>query len=107
MARMRRFTRWRDDHRVITAKTLSRDYKGDFIGKAVDQLAAYEDTGLTPMQVKMQQGELCCLFEERDRLLLRIEDLEAELMLAKSEREYFRSRAKFFQEMALCKQEGK
>ena len=55
---MRRFTRCRDDHRVITAKTLSRDYKGDFIGKAVDQLAAYEDTGLTPTQVKMQQGEL-------------------------------------------------
>lgn len=107
MARMRRFTRWRDDHRVITAKTLSRDYKGDFIGKAVDQLAAYEDTGLTPTQVKTQQGELCCLFEERSRLLLRIEDLEAELMTAKSEREYFRSRAKFFQEMALCKQEGK
>lgn len=100
MARMRRFTRWRDDHRVITAKTLSRDYKGDFIGKAVDQLAAYEDTGLTPTQVKTQQGELCCLYEERERLLLRIEDLEAEVMNARSEREYFRSRAEFFREMA-------
>ena len=104
---MRRFTRCRDDHRVITAKTLSRDYKGDFIGKAVDQLAAYEDTGLTPTQVRMQQGELCCMHEERDRLLLRIEDLEAEVMIVKSEREYFRSRAEFFQEMALCKQEEK
>lgn len=107
MARMKRFTRWRNDHRVITAKTLSRDYKGDFIGKAVDQLAAYEDTGLTPTQIQMQQGELCCLYEERARLLLRIEDLEAEVMIARSEREYFRSRVEFFQEMALCKQEGK
>lgn len=107
MARMRRFTRWREDHRVITARTLSRDYKGDFIGKAVDQLAAYEDTGLTPTQVRVQQGELCCLYEERERLLLRIEDLEEEVMAARSEREYFRSRAEFFQEMALCKQEGK
>lgn len=104
---MKRFTRRRDDHRVITAKTLSRDYKGDFIGKAVDQLAAYEDTGLTPTQVRIQQDELCDLFEERSRLLLRIEDLEAEVMIVKSEREYFRSRAEFFQEMALCKQEGK
>ena len=73
----------------------------------MDQLAAYEDTGLTPTQVKMQQGELCCLYEERDRLLLRIEDLESEVMIARSEREYFRSRAEFFQEMALCMQEGK
>lgn len=104
---MKRFTRWRKDHRVISSKNITRDEKGDYTGPAVYQLAAYEDTELTPTQVRMQKDELCCLYEERDRLLLRIEDLEAEVMVAKSEREYFRSRAEFFQEMALCKQEGK
>lgn len=45
-------------------------------------------------------GELACLLSERDELLDRIKALEAEIANTRSEREYFRSRAEFFREMA-------
>ena len=96
---MKRFTYRRDDHRVICAKRLSRDYKGDFIGPPVDQLAAYEDTGLTPAQIRMQQGELVCLLQSQEDLHDRVKELESALADALSEREYFRSRADFLREL--------
>lgn len=105
--RVKRYTRLRDNYHVICQKQLRRDPKGDFTGPAAEQLAAYEETGLTPAQVRMQQGELCCLLSERDFLHDRIKALETDIASTRSEREYFRSRAEFFCEMAICKQEGK
>lgn len=105
--RMKRFTRWRDDYRIICPKHMQRDYKGDFTGPAVAQLAAYEDTELTPAQVVALQKEALELLMEVGRMGVLMEDMETRLAATKSEREYFRSRAEFFQEMALCKQEGK
>lgn len=105
--RIKRYTRWRDDYRIICPKHMHRDCKGDFTGPAVAQLAAYEDTELTPTQVVALQKEVLALQMEVDRMSVRMEDMETRLARAKSEREYFRSRAEFFQVMALCKQEGK
>lgn len=105
--RMKRFTRWRDDYRIICPKHMQRDYKGDFTGPAVAQLAAYEDTELSPAQVVALQKEAAALQTEVDMITVLMEDMEKRLAAAKSEREYFRSRAEFFQVMALHKQEGK
>ena len=79
---------------------MQRDYKGDFTGPAVAQLAAYEDTELTPAQVAALQKEALELQIEVDRMSVRMEDMETRLAAAKSEREYFRSRAEFFRELA-------
>ena len=105
--RMKRFTRWRDDHRVTSPKNITRDEKGDYTGPAVYQLAAYEDTGLTPTQVLSLMGEREALLTEIGMLEIQVESLESRAVRTESEREYFRSRAEFFQEMALCKQEEK
>ena len=100
MARMKRYTRLRGDHRAIYSKELSRDEKGDFIGPAVDRLAAYEDTGMSPPEVIARMRELIYTAVERDKLLQRVKDLESDVAATKSEREYFRSRAEFFRELA-------
>jgi hypothetical protein len=100
MARKKRFTRWRDDYRIICPKHMQRDYKGDFTGPAVAQLAAYEDTELTPAQVVALQKEALALQTELDMMTVQMEELELKLTNARSEREYFRSRAEFFREMA-------
>ena len=76
------------------------DYKGDFTGPAVAQLAAYEDTDLTPAQVVALQKEALELQMEVDRMSVLMEDMETRLAAVKSEREYFRSRAEFFRELA-------
>lgn len=98
--RMKRFTRWRDDYRIICPKHMQRDYKGDFTGPAVAQLAAYEDTELSPAQVVALQKEVLALQMEVDMMAVQMEDMETRLAAAKSDREYFRSRAEFFREMA-------
>lgn len=100
MARKKRFTRWRDDYRIICPKHMQRDYKGDFTGPAVAQLAAYEDTELTPAQVVALQKEVLELQMEVDMMTVQMEDMETRLAAAKSDREYFRSRAEFFRELA-------
>lgn len=66
MARMKRYTRLRGDHRAIYSKELSRDEKGDFIGPAVDRLAAYEDTGMSPPEVIARMRELIYTAGERE-----------------------------------------
>lgn len=98
--RMKRFTRWRDDYRIIFPKHMQRDYKGDFTGPAVAQLAAYEDTELTPAQVVALQKEAAELRTEVAFQDVQIEALELKLANTRSEREYFRSRAEFFREIA-------
>lgn len=100
---MKRFTRWRDDYRIICPKHMQRDYKGDFTGPVVEKLAAYEDTELTPSQVIVLQEETKALRTELALREARMEELEFMLASAKSEREYFRSRAEFFQEVAAIK----
>jgi len=100
MARMKRYTRWRGEDRVIAPKELSRSFKGEFTGPAAEQLAAYEDSGLTPAQVRLQAGELCRLQVKHDELQARVEELEGHIAAVTSEREYFRSRAEFFRELA-------
>ena len=107
MARMKRLTRSRKDHRVITSPNITRDEKGDYVGPAVNQLAAYEETGLTPTQVLSLIGEREALLTEIGMLEVQVESLQYRVDRTESEREYFRSRAEFFQEMSLFKQEGK
>lgn len=109
MARMKRFTKLqkREDYHVTNPKNIRRDYREDFTGPAVEQLAAYEDTGLTPTQVLSLLGERDFLLTEIGMLKIEAETLRSRLASTESEREYFRSRAEFFREMALCKQEGK
>ena len=106
MARMKRYTRWRGEDRVIAPKELSRGEKGEFAGPAAEQLAAYEDSGLTPAQVRLQAGELCRLQAENDELLGCVVELEGRIAAIKSEREYFRSRAEFFRELAERRNNG-
>lgn len=103
--RMRRYTHSREDHSIVYQKHFRRDEKGLLVGPAVEQLAAYEDSGLTPGQVTAMQKELNNTKSEREILLRRVKELEKDNAVLRSEREYFRSRAEFFQEMALCGKE--
>ena len=102
MARMKRFTRGRKDHRVISTKYITREDNGDYSGPAVNQLAAYECTDLTPTQVLLLLGEKEALLMKIGTLEVQVETLQFRLERTESEREYFRSRAEFFQEMTQC-----
>lgn len=98
--RVKRYTRIFEDCYVVSPNNLRRNRLDDFVGPAVEKLAEYEDTDLTPTQVAMMQKEVQLLRSRCDMLNCRVEELEADLASTRSEREYFRSRAEFFQEVA-------
>lgn len=98
--RVKRYTRLRKDRYFTCKNYIRQDNRDEYFGPAIDRLAEYEDTGLTPGQVNTLQKEAQRLRTEVDLLVSQVEDLEDNLSRTMSEREYFRSRAEFFREMA-------
>lgn len=100
MPRMKRLTRAVEDYHVVKPIHIHRDRFEDFTGPAVEKLAEYEATGLTPTEVQAKLEELTYIRTEREALYHDLKKQENEISALKSEREYFRSRAEFFREVA-------
>lgn len=99
--RKKRYALVFEDYHVVHPNYIRRNHLGDFTGPAIEQLAAYEATELTPSQTALMQKEVQLLQTKVGSMEHQVETLEAELMIARSEREYFRSRAEFLQEVTL------
>lgn len=100
MARKKlRYAKAFEDYHVVDPKYVHRDRFGHFTGPAIEKLAEYEATGMTPGQVSLIQKEVQALRNKCGLLESQVGTLEDELLLAKCDREYFRSRATFLREV--------